>query len=167
MGIGINRTLCGYHHSILMGNRPPPNQTGRMRMLTLTRHNRPHTSLLPMGVGQGCAGPRATQTRAVVSRMCACKRWIRPAPCGLWCAGALGLCSSHPQAAAGLWRSALPFTAAALFFHLFGVTSGPLHLCEHPGLVRSALHPVVAACMHMPRSCALGNGGTCAYRSKL
>ena len=46
------RTPCGYHHSILMGNRPPSNWTGRMRIPT--RHHRPHA--LPSPMGQGCAG---------------------------------------------------------------------------------------------------------------
>ena len=99
MRIGMIRTPCGYHHSILMGNRPPSNLTGHMRMPI--RHHRPQCHALPSPHhhpwGRAAQGRRATRIGTGDTRMCAWQRRAWLAPCGLCCAGTPGLL--HSQAA--------------------------------------------------------------------
>ena len=99
MRIGMIRTPCGYHHSILMGNRPPSNLTGRTRMPT--RHHRPHALPSPYHRpwARAAQGRRATRIGTGDTRMCAWQRRACLAPCGLCCAGTPGLL--HSQAARG------------------------------------------------------------------
>ena len=101
MRIGMIRTPCGYHHSILMGNRPPSNLTGRTRMPT--RHHRPHALPSPYHRpwARAVQGRRATRIGTGDTRMCAWQRRACLAPCGLCCAAAGTHGLLHIQAARG------------------------------------------------------------------
>ena len=95
--------------------------TGRVRV-RMSSHCQPGTAghILALPMGKGRARPRATRvgTAIVCVRVCPSQAWL--APCGLWRAGAPGLCSAHAQsnrarAAAGLTR---PSPALPVLTHL-------------------------------------------------
>ena len=115
MRIGMIRTPCGYHHSILMGNRPPSNLTGRTCMPTW--HHRPHEPPAPCHRpwARAAQGRRATRIGTGDTRIRAWQQHACPAPCGLCCAGAGTPGLLHSQATHGwLARVAAGLTAAAL-----------------------------------------------------
>ena len=80
------RTPCGYHHSILMGNRPPSNLTGRTCMPTW--HHRPHEPPSPCHRpwARAAQGRRATRIGTGDTRIRAWQHHACLAPCGLCCA---------------------------------------------------------------------------------
>ena len=115
MRIGMIRTPCGYHHSILMGNRPPSNLTGRTCMPTW--HHRPHEPPSPCHRpwARAAQGRRATRIGTGDTRIRAWQQHACLAPCGLCCAGAGPPSLLHSQATRGwLARVADGLTAAAL-----------------------------------------------------
>ena len=152
------RTPCGYHHSILMGNRPPSNLTGRTCMPTW--HHRPHALPSPYHRpwARAAQGRRATRIGTGDTRIRAWQQHACLAPCGLCCAGTPGLL--HSQAARG-WlarrllaspRPPCPFAPRRRLCNRGGAPG--------PSAPRTAAR---GRCAHA-RACHYhyGDGGTCA-----
>ena len=93
MRIGMSQALCGYHHSSLMGNRPLPNLMGMAACAWQLDTTGQMHSYCPWAWGRAAQGRGPPRPGPLLfACMCTCQTWTRPAPCGLWCVCAFGLC---------------------------------------------------------------------------